>query len=126
MEALPWGPESVRQELRESIELGVLQVLCHLQHHTGARPQAQALLARPQRGRLAAQLEGLLGFTTNSSEPRPRSSSQALRARRLLALLDSIHGLLCSGRHATCRELYYRCSVGTLSHSSSAVIVITL
>lgn len=36
-----------------------------------------------------------------------RTPAQALRRQRTLAILDSLHGLLISGRHATPRELYY-------------------
>ena len=113
--ALPWGPESVREELHRSIELGVLQVLWRLKRRVQGRDcqdseaQPTLLAQQPDRGRrLASQLESLLGFVPESTTLRPRSARQLLRARRLSALLDSVHGLLSSGRHATCRELYYR------------------
>lgn len=38
---------------------------------------------------------------------RPLSRAKTLRLRRLVALLDSVHGLLTSGRYATPRELFY-------------------
>ncbi|CAE8723996.1 unnamed protein product, partial [Polarella glacialis] len=76
---------------------------------------AQAVLTQGGHSRaelLAEQLEGLLGYgsaakRSGGSGERRQTQGKALRLKRLLAVLDSIHGLLSSGRHGTPRELYY-------------------
>eukprot|EP00930_Biecheleria_cincta_P020034 TRINITY_DN15143_c0_g1_i2.p1 TRINITY_DN15143_c0_g1~~TRINITY_DN15143_c0_g1_i2.p1 ORF type:complete len:393 (-),score=61.53 TRINITY_DN15143_c0_g1_i2:131-1309(-) len=105
-----WGPEAVRFELLQAIEYALLQVLRRISAPAGAArlhiekvlPGGVAAGCTKRAERLAEQLLRLLG---SSSSPGTLRKSQ--RLKRLLALLDSVHGLLKSGRHATPRELYY-------------------
>ena len=98
-----WGPECVRQGLLATLELSVLHVLIcasrdvHAELPTGAAALIRAR-AHPASNALSLKLERLLRG----------SSCQRLRFRRIMALMDSVHGLLRSGRTATPRELYYR------------------
>lgn len=67
-------------------------------------------------GRLASDLTSLLGLSAVADATRHRPASagvlqagaaKRIRFRRLTSLLDSVHGLLSSGRHASQRELFY-------------------
>lgn len=95
---LLWGPEAIRQDLIAALEHAVLHLLFCASRTNERAISRPVLLTSHGKNSLGIKLERLLGGT----------SRQQLRLKRLLALLDSVHGLLCSGRHATPRELYYR------------------
>ena len=103
-----WGPEAIRQGLIATLELSMLHLLIcasrdvHGELPTGAATTGAAAFltarANPASNALSSKLERLLNG----------SSFQKLRLRRIMALIDSVHGLLRSCRTATPRELYYR------------------
>nr|QDO16298.1 meiotic recombination protein SPO11 [Lingulodinium polyedra] len=131
--AQPWGPEARRLELLAAVEAAVLALLraaaapgpwppAAAPAAGGAPGRPKPALAVPVRGCAASvALAGLVPTAPASAAERLAAKLQllldggkagpterkALRLRRLLALLDSVHGLLCSGRHATPRELFY-------------------
>lgn len=83
-----WGPQAVQRELITAVEQSLLLLL-------GQAAQVPLeLRASPRAERLHQRLA--------------RELSRPQRLLRLVALLDSIHQLLCSGRHANPREIYYR------------------
>ena len=92
-----WGPEKVRRDLIASLELAVLHLL-HEASQASDQSNRPVLLTSQPPNPLGMKLERLLAGTWR----------QQLRLKRWLAILDSVHGLLQSGRHATPRELYYR------------------
>eukprot|EP00438_Fugacium_kawagutii_P010297 Skav228836 [mRNA] locus=scaffold4680:30395:31525:+ [translate_table: standard] len=95
-----WGPETVRQGLIAKLEHSVLQLLIYASRGVHGELPREELggRANPAANALTVNLQKLVGGT----------SGQRLRLRRVMALMDSVHGLLCSGRTATPRELYYR------------------
>lgn len=100
LQAEPWGPEARRHELLATIEDATLLLLRSLVPSEAV----EALHGVEVSGageKLGASLLALLGGERRDLK------SKGLRLRRMIALLDSLHGLLSSGRHATPRELYY-------------------
>eukprot|EP00747_Dinoflagellata_sp_TGD_P196082 gnl/TRDRNA2_/TRDRNA2_65727_c0_seq1.p1 gnl/TRDRNA2_/TRDRNA2_65727_c0~~gnl/TRDRNA2_/TRDRNA2_65727_c0_seq1.p1 ORF type:complete len:432 (+),score=70.20 gnl/TRDRNA2_/TRDRNA2_65727_c0_seq1:31-1296(+) len=123
--AEPWGPEACRQELLVSIETATFELLraavpagtpavsagqwrssrSFSKGGSGGDCLAKKLVTLLQKPR-QCQPKRVLKSTALAPAP-SRASNLDLRLRRLMAMLDSIHGLLTSGRHATPRELFY-------------------
>ncbi|CAJ1354367.1 unnamed protein product [Effrenium voratum] len=94
----PWGPDTLRLELISAVELGTLRLLSALSETPAPFP-ADAV---------GPALQGARGERLGLELGRLLRRGRRLQLRRQLALLDSVHGLLMSKRHATPRELFYR------------------
>mgnify|MGYP002803411619 FL=1 len=101
-----WGPEAVRQGLIATLELSVLHLLvCTSRDGRDIQSKPVTGSTSMLSGRAAAVSSGL---NMKLEQLLKGTWRQKLRLRRMMALIDSVHGLLCSGRTATPRELYYR------------------
>lgn len=90
-----WGPDARRLELLGAVEDSLLAICCA----AGDEKPAIPAISTPA-SRLCGELLRLWVRGRRGQRARRRLTC-------LVALLDSLHGLLVTGRHATPRELYY-------------------
>eukprot|EP00927_Polykrikos_kofoidii_P023243 TRINITY_DN21473_c0_g1_i1.p1 TRINITY_DN21473_c0_g1~~TRINITY_DN21473_c0_g1_i1.p1 ORF type:complete len:433 (+),score=72.53 TRINITY_DN21473_c0_g1_i1:80-1300(+) len=113
----PWGPEAHRRRLVTGIEDAAFTILRSFSAASVASTEGMRKEKSQAQGDLVSQLMkllfgrdswGLIPDGLGHGEARlPWSNGKSLRFRRGAAILDSVHALLVSGRHATPRELFY-------------------
>lgn len=109
-----FGTELVRQEIVHTVEFAarsLLEAMVATRPRTGPlwEPLGQAT-ANGGKGSHDLTQHLLSVWSLDVAPHRLRGSLKMVRTLRLLAILDKVHELLSTGRHATLRELYY-CNV---------------